>query len=123
MTKIIGYLVLIISVMFGITSLIQGLFSGLFNKLTNNFKCAANFGGLIGAIITWVFFAYLWSILIGETLPILLLVICILALFIHGNVEYYNFTTLSRQHLVSEIWTIILLGGYLMITSGEIVWF
>lgn len=122
MVKIIGYFVLVLVVLFGVTSLIQGLISGLLNKVTKNFRFAANFGGLIGGIITWVFFAYLWSKFTGENLPILLLFICIVGLFIHGNMKHDELTTLSRQHLVSEIWTIILLSGYLMITSSEIVW-
>ncbi|MTB53930.1 hypothetical protein [Lewinella sp. W8] len=117
--EIVGYICLPLLVILSITSLPISLIGGLFVKVIKNPLLAM----LIGGIITWVGIDLLWGKIFSNHIPVLLFLLCFLALGAYSQIENKSLTETSKFAIGGEQAAIVLTAIYSIITSESVNWY
>lgn len=110
LTIILGYVILILIQYFSIQAIPVSLIGGIINKVTNN----TLFSMLVGGLITWFFINLIWLKVYNHNLPLLAFILSFSFQFIHGNLNNKELTVTSKQMIVAEMWSILLIAIYVL---------
>ncbi|WP_066219813.1 hypothetical protein [Formosa haliotis] len=109
-TIILGYLVLLLIQYFAIQAIPITLIGGLISRFTNIYV-----GVLIAGILTWLGINFIWFKVFDYNLPLLAFILSIGFQFWHLKKAQLELTETSKQMVVGEIWSIILVAIYILI--------
>ncbi len=109
-TIILGYVVLLLIQYFAIQAIPITLIGGLISRFTNIYV-----GVLIAGILTWLGINFIWFKVFDYHLPLLAFILSIGFQFWHFKKAQVELTETSKQMVVGEIWTIILVALYILI--------
>ena len=110
-TIILGYVILIFIQYLTKKTIHVSLIGGIINKITNN----TLFSMLVGGLITWFFINLIWLKVYNHNLPLLAFVLSFSFQFIHGNLSNKELTETSKQMIVAEMWSILLIALYVLV--------
>lgn len=109
-TIISCYLVLLLIQYFAIQAIPITLIGGLISRFTNIYV-----GVLISGILTWLGINLIWFKIFDYQLPLLAFILSIGFQFWHLKKAQLELTETSKQMVVGEIWSIILVAIYILI--------
>tara|TARA_R100000353_G_scaffold174742_1_gene143374 strand:+ start:1047 stop:1406 length:360 start_codon:yes stop_codon:yes gene_type:complete len=109
-TIILGYLVLLLVQYFAIQAIPISIVGGIVSRFTNIYV-----GVLIAGILTWLGINLIWFKIFDYQLPLLAFILSIGFQFWHLKKARLELTETSKQMVIGEIWTIILVAIYVLI--------
>jgi len=118
MQAIVAYVVTFVLVFFSLTQLPNLLTSILFGKLVG-----PSFAQFVGALISWTIISALWQRILGETIPILVLVGSIGWILCHLKFEFGRLSPAAKSSMFTEIWAIAVIGIWRITDAKAIHWF
>lgn len=114
---IIGYIIILLIVLFGVHMLIMGPIGGFLGKMAESLIL----GMLLSAIFIWMLINLIWFIFYQENMPVLLFTLAFLLLMVHPQRKLFV-TEEMHQIVAGEQWAIVLVTIYTMIDSDTINW-
>lgn len=113
------YLGTLFLVLIGLTSAPQSLISGLSTRAFG--MSFLQIGALLGGLLTWIIINFLWVKIEGGPIPLLLIGLTLIIMGIILTRKSLNM--LARKNLIAEMWSIIIIGIYIVFQFDYIRWY
>ena len=111
MITIASYIIIFLTQALSLTFIPISLVGEILKKL----KIPLQIGIFIGGLLTWFFINLIWLKVYNHNLPLLAFVLSFSFQFIHGNLSNKELTETSKQMIVAEMWSILLIALYVLV--------
>lgn len=109
-TLILGYFILILIQYLSIQAIPVSIIGGIIGRISKNIFL----GMLVGGLITWFLINLIWLKVYNYNLPFLAFVLSFSFQFINLKLNNKELTETSKQMIVAEMWSILLIAIYVL---------
>lgn len=113
------YIVILAAIFFRVTALPAVVINAL---LKPKWYHEIMLGTFVGGIISWMIYDFIWRLVCGEHIPMLVLSIAMLWIFAHYMLEYERLNEGARLLGPAEFFGILAYGLYLLIFGTQVNW-